>query len=197
MKDDYEDLMNMDLDDPYDGESSVTEEEDFNIFDMELDDELDGVIITESYLHEEIDLLDMDVDTGEYIIEAVRVVEYEYGKKKKPTHVILTVYASEAGLNAHFHFYKAKKMPDEGRGGGCIMLEKSKYFQHGTHTDTLNDKDISHLVEALQSPFPGRIDWTFWDEIVSQWNNLNPRYKVKDNLEMPPYGEGIRPYKEK
>ena len=97
---------------------------------------------------------------------------------------------------AHFHFYRGK-VPDSGKGGGCLMLKDNMYYDHETHTDTLTEKELISLVKFLNSSHKG-LGVTMWKYIINLWNDNNPRYKVPGNLNMPNYDwNTIAKYSEK
>jgi hypothetical protein len=90
----------------------------------------------------------------------------------------------------HFHFYRGRDRDY----GGCIMLEKSMYFNHGNHIDTLSNKEILWLVTFLNST-DEESNLTNWQLILLFWNKENDTCKIKMDSKMPNYRDGIENYK--
>ena len=104
----------------------------------------------------------------------------------------IAIYGSE-GKYPHFHFYKGiaskQGIPKEKRGGGgCICIDSANYFMHGSHTDTMDRKEIDGLIKFLKSPHKLLKEYTNWEYIISEWDQNNPDQKqLPIDLPIPDY----------
>jgi hypothetical protein len=105
----------------------------------------------------------------------------------------IVIWINEEGNRPikHFHFHRGK----DRIFGGCIMIEKSMYFQHDNHLDTLTDKEIIYMVNFFNSLDPDGSGLTIWKMILMGWNFNNPNFKIKLDTIMPDYKDGILEYK--
>jgi len=99
----------------------------------------------------------------------------------------LTLYGNE-GNHPHFHFYKGLSIndgiPNKGLGGGCIMMKEAKYFNHKSHQEKMNSREIEELHGFLQSTHP-ELDIMIWKYMTILWSDNNPNSKIKMNPDDP------------
>ena len=104
----------------------------------------------------------------------------------------LGVYSSE-GKIPHFHFYKGVSsnygIPRSARTiGGCICFNEPKYFIHGSHTDTMDKKEIKGLIEFLNKQNNTLPDVTIWRYMILLWNDNNPyQTQIPISTKIPEY----------
>jgi hypothetical protein len=106
----------------------------------------------------------------------------KYGK------VTFIMYSKE-GKRPHVHFYRNLEdfFPTTGFGGGCLMLQEAKYYDHASHNERLTNEELSHLVEFMESPSWGSSRFTTWEGIVHLWNVYNKKHQIPYDTPMPDY----------
>ena len=95
--------------------------------------------------------------------------------RKKTFNYQIYVYSDEGPI-PHFHI--------KGKGNDtdcCICIFEPRYFDHGTHVTTLNNKELKALDGFLRSQrFSGT---TYWESIYNAWYIDNPdNYKKYPQL---------------
>ena len=116
------------------------------------------------------------------IMEMARVGSFK--PKSKSGKISIAVWGRERSVK-HLHFYRGK-VPVSGVGGGCVMLDKNSFYQHGTHKDILNKDEVIALVKFLNDTHSS-LGITNWKYVTVLWNDNNPNHKIPDNATMPSY----------
>lgn len=110
----------------------------------------------------------------------------------------VVVYTDDMGFIPHVHII------DKGTGGkefnSCVMLEQSRYFTHGIHTDVFNSKQRKDFNDFMNQPCRSPKYRNNYEFAVEMWNANNSSSYVqivedKDgNVIVPDYTD-ILPYK--
>jgi len=129
----------------------------------------------------------------QYITEMATIGRFGRHENEDDNNAIICIYAEVKGASIpHFHFYKSGIVTNT--GGGCLTMKEERYFNHGTHTETLNSKEAKYLMKYLKSK-PNGMDITVWHFMIYSWNANNPNSKIDINTPIPDYDKGIDPYK--
>ena len=95
------------------------------------------------------------------------------------------IHTDDPGHIPHFHIWDAETRGDKFHT--CIRIDKAEYFHHNGKEDTLNSKDKKDLCKFLQSkPKNKRYD-TYWEYLISMWNDNNSIIEINEEQEMPNY----------
>jgi hypothetical protein len=186
MKDDFDDWMNMDLDDLEEDlyEISIIEDANFNILDMDIDTGEDRSFFKEvingghgghGYTGSEVHL------------EMAKIGSYHPKGKNEPDSnetKSIWIYSEGDHPTAHFHFYRG----NDRKHGGCIKIKSSEYFPHDGHNDTLTTREIGELISFLNATDPDT-GLNFWKVILASWNQQNSNFRVDMSTTMPDYSK--------
>ena len=76
----------------------------------------------------------------------------------------------------------------------CVKILENSYFKHNKYNDTLDNKTVKKLVQFLNEPhkFFGKHGYNNWQIIYVYWNDNNPDFQIKENIEdlkMPDYSK--------
>ena len=124
----------------------------------------------------------------EYFMEETRIGEFD---DENGNNIIIVVFSREGSI-PHLHFYRGKKVPPKGIGGGCIKLKEPEFFKHGTHQDKLNPRDVKLLVEFLKQPYSKLPKITNWEFVVILWNANNHTWAMPPDSKIPDYLNELR-----
>lgn len=100
----------------------------------------------------------------------------------------IMIYGCEGHI-PHFHVENKEK-----EIFSCVKILESSYFIHNKYTDTLDNKTVKKLVQFLNEPhkFFGKHGYNNWQIICVYWNDNNPDFQIKENIEnlkMPDYSK--------
>lgn len=103
------------------------------------------------------------------------------GKKGKGDNFLkISVYNDEGDYIPHFHFKSDKLNLD-----GCVEICSRRYFIHGKHTSTLNNKECKRLNKWLMNESKNK-KYTNWELIVITWNNHGNKIRINSNNSSQP-----------
>lgn len=153
---------------------------------------LDGIILPESYLTDE--LTDEEYERIWKISTIISGFNREYTQIVSTSFngygLIIIGHDAEYGI-PHFHFYQLSENKEGiasallGKGG-CLCFEEAKYLVHGTHDAKLSEEDIDELIRVLNSKSLSG-DYTVWDELLFAWYCENPEIILPEDLTIPNY----------
>lgn len=93
---------------------------------------------------------------------------------KKTINYQLYVYSDEGPIP---HFHLLEKFDTNRRVDTCICIFQAKYFVHGNHTSTLNNKELKILDSFLRSEVS--VGVSYWQYIVLIWDTNNEYNKER------------------
>lgn len=98
------------------------------------------------------------------------------------------IYGCEEPI-PHFHIENKEK-----EIFSCVKILENSYFKHNKYNDTLDNKTVKKLVQFLNEPhkFFGKHGYNNWQIIYVYWNDNNPDFQIKENIEnlkMPDYSK--------
>lgn len=104
------------------------------------------------------------------------------GKDTKSKNLIkISVYDNEGEYIPHFHFKSEKK----NKLDGCVEICSRRYFIHGKHTSTLDNKACKSLNKWLKNQYKDKT-YTIWQFIVATWNKNKNKIRISDNNNRQP-----------
>ena len=109
--------------------------------------------------------IDEDVKISDQITDGKKTYNYQ-----------IYVYSNEGPI-PHFHVIdvtnntKKNTTSSHSNKDACICIYKPVYFSHGSHTSTLNSKELKVLDTFLRTGYDGT---TYWDSICFLWKINNP-----------------------
>ena len=107
------------------------------------------------------------------------------GKPKLP-HLIFCIGSSEGPI-PHVHIFHTENDAKAWRNGACLILNQNRYYDHANNRASLKDKELNSIViKLMQTNEDGG---TLWEEVIKQWNKINP-FKLPPDTEMPPWNNG-------
>jgi hypothetical protein len=115
-----------------------------------------------------------------YLLEAGKL------SRKVTGNVIIAVGGDEGNI-AHFHYFRNEIDWKSWKNSACFMFEENKYFDHGTHTSTLRQKEMKWMVDVLNARCRDIPQMTNWQYLVMLWNDNNDLYEIPFKTPMPDY----------
>lgn len=95
------------------------------------------------------------------------------------------IHTDDPGKIPHFHLW------DAGTKGNkfhtCIRIDKSEYFHHTGKEDVLNTNDKKDLCKFLSDKPKNKRYETYWEYLVSMWNDNNSDVEIPEDQSMPDY----------
>jgi len=111
----------------------------------------------------------IDYSEEDLVLEDRKIADIiKYGKKTLNYQIY--VYGKE-GPTPHFHIIETGEDDREKKIDCCICIFEANFFDHGAHTDLLNNKELKILNNFLKSKIGVN---TYWEIIVAEWHRLNP-----------------------
>lgn len=111
-------------------------------------------------------------------INEVKVGNFKGGKYLLYVHV----WENDPGNIPHFHVHDIDYNIDT-----CVMIIENRYFSHGSHIGTLNQKQRKALNEFLKESSELFELYTNYNTIIRIWNGNNSGKKIDKNLKQPNY----------
>lgn len=110
----------------------------------------------------------------------------------------ISVWTNDSGTIPHIHITNNEPRGKKTSIDACVQLEKSAYFSHGTHTDTLNSSQRRALNDFMHAKPRNGLTATNYEYAVALWNDNNSdtyvAMKRDGNKVIVPDYTNIEPY---
>ena len=95
------------------------------------------------------------------------------------------IHTDDPGNTPHFHIWDYSTKGDKFHT--CIRIDTARYFHHNGKEDILSSKDKKDLIIFLNSKPKNKRYNTYWEYLISMWNDNNSFVQVDEDQPMPDY----------